>query len=129
MARDAGRLDREEPAQGGGRDVVGERPPMQLGYRLFVRRSRMRGLSPPTTNDENQEGNEGERAPEPPVQSRGSVPVLVPPTTEVSPEEGGAGVCPRLPSTNSRNSLPTLKKGSRLAGTGTGLPVRGLRPS
>ncbi len=35
----------------------------------------------------------------------------------------------RLLLTNSFNSLPTLKKGSRLAGTGTGCPVRGLRPS
>lgn len=34
----------------------------------------------------------------------------------------------RLLSTISRSSLPTLKKGNRLAATGTGSPVRGLRP-
>jgi hypothetical protein len=34
----------------------------------------------------------------------------------------------RLALTISFSSLPTLKKGKRLAGTGTGCPVRGLRP-
>jgi len=34
----------------------------------------------------------------------------------------------RLLSTISRSSLPTLKNGNRFAATGTGSPVRGLRP-